>query len=147
MGACAQRATLAPCPRKLDLHFCHCSQRHNDGPILSPPPGVWIWVRPLLFEGLPRWLSGKRIYLPMQETQKMPIRSLGREDPLEKKMATHCNIAWKIPWTEEPGGLQGIAKSQTRLSEHTHTALWNSFFKNNLNSCLADNNKSRYFYF
>ena len=59
----------------------------------------------------------------MQETQKMPIRSRGREDPLEKKMATHSNIAWKIPWTEEPGGLQGIAKSQTRLSEHTHTAL------------------------
>ena len=35
------------------------------------------------------------------------IRSLGREDPLEKEMATHCSIlAWRIPWTEEPGGLQ-----------------------------------------
>ena len=39
----------------------------------------------------------------MQETQ---IRSLGREDPLEKEMATHSSIlAWRIPWTEEPGGL------------------------------------------
>ena len=39
----------------------------------------------------------------MQETQ---VRSLGWEDPLEKEMATHSNtLAWKIPWTEEPGGL------------------------------------------
>ena len=42
----------------------------------------------------------------MQETW---VRSLGWEDPLEKEMATHCNtIAWKIPWTEEPGGLQSM---------------------------------------
>ena len=40
----------------------------------------------------------------MQETW---VRSLGREDPLEKGVATHSGIlAWKIPWTEEPGGLQ-----------------------------------------
>ena len=37
------------------------------------------------------------------------IRSLGREDPLEKEMATHSSIlAWRIPWTEEPGGLQSM---------------------------------------
>ena len=42
--------------------------------------------------------------LPMQETR---VQSLGREDPLEKEMATHSNVlAWRIPWTEEPGGLQ-----------------------------------------
>ena len=35
------------------------------------------------------------------------VRSLGREDPLEKEMATHCSIlAWRNPWTQEPGGLQ-----------------------------------------
>ena len=35
------------------------------------------------------------------------VRSLGREDPLQKEMATHTSIlAWRIPWTEEPGGLQ-----------------------------------------
>ena len=40
----------------------------------------------------------------MQETQ---VQSLGLEDPLEKEMATQSNIlAWRIPWTEEPGGLQ-----------------------------------------
>ena len=42
----------------------------------------------------------------MQETQ---VRSLGWEDPLEKGMATHSSIlAWEIPWTEEPGGLQSM---------------------------------------
>ena len=34
--------------------------------------------------------------------------SLGQEDPLEKGMATHSSIAWRIPWTEEPGGLQSV---------------------------------------
>ena len=42
----------------------------------------------------------------MQETQ---VRPLGYEDPLEEGMATHSSIlAWRIPWTEEPGGLQSI---------------------------------------
>ena len=50
-----------------------------------------------------------------QETQ---VQSLGREYPLEKEMATHSSIvAWKIPWTEEPGGLQSLwSQSQTQLS-------------------------------
>ena len=43
---------------------------------------------------------------PMRETW---VRSLGREDPLEKEMASHSSIlAWRIPWTEEPGGLQSM---------------------------------------
>ena len=42
----------------------------------------------------------------VQETQ---VQSLGREDPLEKEMATHSSVpAWRIPWTEEPGGLQSV---------------------------------------
>ena len=45
----------------------------------------------------------------MQEIQETQVQSLGWEDPLEKEMATHCSIlAWKIPWTEEPGGLQSV---------------------------------------
>ena len=41
--------------------------------------------------------------------QEIQVRSLGQEDPLEEKMATHSSIlAGKIPWTEEPGGLQSI---------------------------------------
>ena len=42
----------------------------------------------------------------MLETQETWVRSLGREDPLEKEMAAHSSIlAWEIPWTEETGGL------------------------------------------
>ena len=45
----------------------------------------------------------------MQETQETWVRSLGWEDSLEKGMATHSSIlAWRIPWTEEPEGLQSI---------------------------------------
>ena len=41
------------------------------------------------------------------------VRSLGREDPLEKEMATHSSIlAWRIPWTEEPGGLQSMGSQR-----------------------------------
>ena len=41
------------------------------------------------------------------ETQEMRVQSLGGEDPLERELATHSRIlAWRIPWTEEPGGLQ-----------------------------------------
>ena len=47
--------------------------------------------------------------------QEMPVRSLGWEDPLEKEMATHSSIlAWEIPWTEEPGGLQSMGLQRVR---------------------------------
>ena len=52
----------------------------------------------------------------MQETQ---VQSLGQKEPQEKEMATHSSIlAWRVPWREEPGGLQstGSPKSQTGLS-------------------------------
>ena len=57
----------------------------------------------------------------MQETK---VQFLGREDSLEKGMATHSSIlAWEISWTEEPGGLQsmGVTKSQTQLSNRAYT--------------------------
>ena len=45
----------------------------------------------------------------MQETQEMWVQSLGQEDALEEGMATRSSIpAWRIPWTEEPGGLQSM---------------------------------------
>ena len=55
-----------------------------------------------------------KTHLPMQETQKMQVLSLGWEDPLEGEMATHPTfVAWRIPGTEKPGGLQamGLQKS------------------------------------
>ena len=49
----------------------------------------------------------------MQKLQKMQVQSLGGEDPLEEGMATHSSIlAWRIPWTEEPGGLQYIGSQR-----------------------------------
>ena len=60
----------------------------------------------------------------MQEMPKIRVRSLGWEDPLEEEMAAHSSVlAWRIPWTEEPGGLQsiGLKESDTKqLSTHMH---------------------------
>ena len=51
----------------------------------------------------------------MQETQETQVWSLGQEDPLEKGMATLSSIlAWRIPWTEEPGGLQPMGSQRVR---------------------------------
>ena len=59
----------------------------------------------------------------MAQTVKNPpavwetgLQSLGQEDPLEKEMATHSSIlAWKIPWTEDPGGLQSMGSQRAGL--------------------------------
>ena len=71
------------------------------------------WVLPLTrgFGGLPHGSAVK--YPPaMQETR---LQSLGWEDPLEEGMATHSSILyWRIPWTEEPGGLQSIGSQRVR---------------------------------
>ena len=54
----------------------------------------------------------------MQETQETWVQSLGREDPLEEGMATHSSIlAWKIPWTEELGGLQSMGLKESDMTE------------------------------
>ena len=46
-------------------------------------------------------------------TQEIQVQSLSQEDSLEKEMATHSSIlAWKIPWTEEPGGLQSMGSQR-----------------------------------
>ena len=71
---------------------------------------------------------GQRTSLVAQMVKHQPmmwetrVRSLGREDLLEKEMATHSStLAWRIPWTEERGRLQsmGVTKRQTRLSDFT----------------------------
>ena len=50
--------------------------------------------------------------------QKIWVQSLGWEDPLEKEMATHSSIlAWRIPWTEEPGGLQPTGHKESDMTE------------------------------
>ena len=61
--------------------------------------------------------------------QEAQVQSLGQEDPLEKGMATHSNIlAWRIPWTEEPSGLQSLGSQGVRhdftTNTHSSTTLW-----------------------
>ena len=55
----------------------------------------------------------------MEETQEMQVQSLGKNDPLETEMATHSRIlAWRIPWTKEPGGLQSTDNKESDMTEH-----------------------------
>ena len=66
-----------------------------------------------------RWVSQEtqwwRIHLSMQEIQETQVQSLSWEDPLEEEMATYCSVlAWRIPWTEEPGGLQSMGLQRVR---------------------------------
>ena len=62
--------------------------------------------------GFPGGLLGKESTYQYSRSQ---VRSLGQEDPLEDGMATHSNIlAWKIPWTEEPGRLQSMGSQRIR---------------------------------
>ena len=57
----------------------------------------------------------------MPAVQQTWVQSLGQEDPLEKGMATHSSIiAWRIPWTEEPGGLQSIGLQRVRQDKATN---------------------------
>ena len=72
------------------------------GAVFSPCylPGAKLWWRASLVAQMVKRLP------MMQETQ---VQSLGREDPLEKEMATQSSIlAWNIPWTEDPGRLQSM---------------------------------------
>ena len=70
----------------------------------------------------------------MPETQ---VRSLGREDPLEKEMAAHSGVlAWRIPWTEEPGGLQSTGSQRVRPDWATSLSQW-SFLIRLYRDCVS----------
>ena len=96
----------------------------NWTPLLFPTLGPALYLHPFhtstggsFYRPLLSWTSLAQTVAQtvknrpaMQETQ---VQSLGREDPLEKGMATHCSIlAWRIPWTEESGGLQSMGSQR-----------------------------------
>ena len=90
--------------------------------------GPWLFNfihQSQLFGGLLWWLKTVKHLPAVWETW---VQSLGWEDSLEKEMATHSStLAWKIPWTEEPGGLQSMgSQSQTRLSNFTSYSVFGS---------------------
>ena len=65
--------------------------------------------------------------LPAVQETRVP--SLGQEDPLEKEMATHSSIlAWRIPWTEEPGGYSPWARTELDMTEQL-TFTFTSFYR------------------
>ena len=72
--------------------------------------------------------------------QEARVQSLGWEDPLEKEMATHSSIlAWRIPWTKEPGRLQSTGSQRVDMTErlHTHTQFIDIQFNSCAQLCLT----------
>ena len=87
-----------------------------------------IWESSFFDTGASQGVQWKTIHLPMQETQETRVQSLDQEDPLEKEMATCTSIlAWEIPRTEKPGGLQCMGSQRVGHDwAHTHTQRWPS---------------------
>ena len=74
-------------------------------------------------------LLGAQTVKSLPAEQMTWVQSLGREDPLEKEMATHSSIlAWKIPWTEEPGRLQSMGSQRINMTERLPTFTFTLFF-------------------
>ena len=96
-----------------------CSGKYGSGNFLcqlAPLSAAWgfIQLSPPSPLGLPSGTSSKEPACPCRG-QKRQVRSVGREDPLEEGMATHSSIlAWRVPWTEEPGGLQSMGLQRVR---------------------------------
>ena len=66
-----------------------------------------------MFPHLVKCFPGGSDAKALPAVQETRVRSLGQEDPLEKEMAIHSStLAWKIPWTEEPGGLQSMGSQR-----------------------------------
>ena len=98
-----------------------CKLAHGDWTNDKGGPTVWYQELHSIFCDKPSWKKHEKIYICIIESgflmaqmvknppavQETRVRSLGQEDLLEKGMATHSStLAWRIPWTEEPGGLQ-----------------------------------------
>ena len=85
---------------------------------------------PTINPGASQVAQWKRTHLPEQEMPETQVWSLGQEEPLEEEMTTHSSIlAWKIPWTAEPGRLQSIHRvSESDTTEHT--CKWDSTYVN-----------------
>ena len=117
-------------PFSQGFHHTHCHPPATAFPLSQTSllsVSTWIWALIWLLRnrgyysmwGLPRWLSGKESTCNAGDMGLIPgsVRSWGWEDPLEKDMATHSRIlAWQMPWTEEPGGLQPMGLKSLTLT-------------------------------
>ena len=103
-GSCSRELVIF-LEKKENLKICALTAYYLQYPLQSSSRS-FFWV--FCFHGG----SVVKNRLPMQETQ---VRPLGQEDPLEKEMATHSSIlAWRIPWTEKPGGQQSMRLQRVR---------------------------------
>ena len=93
---------------------------YRQGPY-TPISCIQVWLSLMFIKGFPSGSVVKNLPT-MQELQEMWVRSLGREDSLEKGTATHFSIlAWETPWTEEPGRLLcGVTKSPNMTEATLH---------------------------
>ena len=111
-------------------HRLHCNWHFL--PINSSANSMMIWDLRILWrkQGLPRWLTGKESACQGRRHRRCRFKTQGQEDPLEEQMATHSGIlAWEIPWTEEPGGLQSMGSERLRHNwAPTHTGKDRGFF-------------------
>ena len=81
------------------------------------------------------WASPVAQMVKNLPARKTWVQSLGQEDPLEKGMATDSsNLAWKIPWTEEPGGLQSMGLQRVRHNLATNTLSQGQLWKKKKNA-------------
>ena len=86
---------------------------------------IWMLYNKTNYKGFPGGSDGKSVCL---QCGRPGVPSLGREDPLEKEMAPHSSsLAWKIPWTEEPGGLQSMGSQRVGHNWATSPSPSNSF--------------------
>ena len=107
--------------------------------------GLWfpVWPKLVQYLGLPRWLSGKESACQCRRCRRH--RFLSQEDPLEEEMATHSSIlAWKIPRTKEPSGVQSMGLQRVGhdwATEHTHNSIlskWQAHNKHPFNKWRND---------
>ena len=88
-------------------------------------PRSWTRLKQLSSSRARRVLRASQVALVVknppanEETEEVQVRSLDWEDPLEQEMAPHFStLAWKIPWAEEPGGLQSMGRKELDTAEH-----------------------------
>ena len=112
------------------LFSCPLSHIFPNSSITQTPelPSSLAQVNPHL--GFPGGASGKEPTYQCRRCKRMQVWSLGREDSLEEGMATYSSIlAWEIPWTEEPGGLQSIGlQSWSSLKQLKHAHMISIYF-------------------
>ena len=109
-------------------------------PLKNTCCSILLWASQVVLE------VKKKIQLPMQETEDARVRSLGLKNPLEKEMTTHSSIlAWRIPWTEEPGRLWSIGWHRVDTTEATqhgillyHLRLYSLYYQEFTDNLLTD---------